>query len=63
MVKTKTMLQTGRNNMKKYLLGAVAAAGLMVDSVAAHAEPVPIQLKWVTQAQFAGYFVAQANGF
>ena len=63
MVKTKTMLQTGRNNMKKYLLGAVAAAGLMVASVAAHAEAVTIQLKWVTQAQFAGYFVAQAKGF
>jgi NitT/TauT family transport system substrate-binding protein len=24
---------------------------------------VTIQLKWVTQAQFAGYFVAQAKGF
>ena len=49
--------------MKKYLLGATAAVGLMVASVAAHAEAVTIQLKWVTQAQFAGYFVAQAKGF
>jgi NitT/TauT family transport system substrate-binding protein len=49
--------------MKKYLLGATAALGLMAASVAAHAEAVTIQLKWVTQAQFAGYFVAQAKGF
>jgi NitT/TauT family transport system substrate-binding protein len=49
--------------MKKSLLGAAAAAALMASSVAAHAEAVTIQLKWVTQAQFAGYFVAQAKGF
>jgi NitT/TauT family transport system substrate-binding protein len=49
--------------MKKYLLGAAAAAALMASSIAAHAEAVTIQLKWVTQAQFAGYFVAQAKGF
>ncbi len=33
----------------------------------AHAAPrredVTLQLKWVTQAQFAGYYVAQAKGF
>jgi NitT/TauT family transport system substrate-binding protein len=49
--------------MKNFLLGAAAAAALMASSVAAHAEAVTIQLKWVTQAQFAGYFVAQAKGF
>jgi NitT/TauT family transport system substrate-binding protein len=49
--------------MKKYLLGAAAAAAMMASSIAAHAEAVTIQLKWVTQAQFAGYFVAQAKGF
>ncbi|MFC7052096.1 ABC transporter substrate-binding protein [Hansschlegelia quercus] len=27
------------------------------------AEPVTLQLKWVTQAQFAGYFVAKSKGF
>ena len=27
------------------------------------AEDVTLQLKWVTQAQFAGYYVAQAKGF
>lgn len=49
--------------MKKYLLAAAAAAAMMASSIAAHAEAVTIQLKWVTQAQFAGYFVAQAKGF
>ena len=49
--------------MKKYLLGAAAAAAMMASSIAAHAEAVTIQLNWVTQAQFAGYFVAQAKGF
>lgn len=49
--------------MKKYLLGAAAAVALAMSSGAAFAEAVTIQLKWVTQAQFAGYFVAQAKGF
>jgi NitT/TauT family transport system substrate-binding protein len=49
--------------MKKYLLGAVTAAAMMASSVSAMAEDVTIQLKWVTQAQFAGYLVAQAKGF
>jgi NitT/TauT family transport system substrate-binding protein len=53
--------------MKKYLLGAVAAVAMMSASLSAHAEShgsnVTIQLKWVTQAQFAGYLVAQAKGF
>jgi NitT/TauT family transport system substrate-binding protein len=49
--------------MKKYLIGAVAAAAMLASSGAAMAEAVTIQLKWVTQAQFAGYLVAQAKGF
>jgi NitT/TauT family transport system substrate-binding protein len=53
----------GEREMKKYLLGAAAAAAMMASSVAANAEAVTIQLKWVTQAQFAGYLVAQAKGF
>src|SRR5580700_3621423 len=37
-------------------------AGLIAG--AAHAaDKVTIQLKWVTQAQFAGYYVAKAKGF
>ncbi len=47
--------------MKTFLM--TAAAALMMSSASAYAEAVTLQLKWVTQAQFAGYFVAQAQGF
>ncbi|WP_371225551.1 ABC transporter substrate-binding protein [Roseovarius sp. 2305UL8-3] len=40
----------------------LAAAGLW-GSMAAAADDVTLQLKWVTQAQFAGYYVAQDQGF
>jgi NitT/TauT family transport system substrate-binding protein len=49
--------------MKKLLLAAAAAAALIASSASAWAEAVTLQLKWVTQAQFAGYMVAQAKGF
>ena len=39
-------------------------AGLVwAGSVAAQATKVRLQLKWVTQAQFAGYYAAKAQGF
>ena len=41
----------------------VAAAMGMASSVALAADKVTLQLKWVTQAQFAGYFVAKDKGF
>ena len=41
----------------------VTAALLALGAGAAQAEDVTLQLKWVTQAQFAGYYVAQAKGF
>jgi NitT/TauT family transport system substrate-binding protein len=50
--------------MKNFLTGAVTAAlaGMAaLPSVAA--DDVTLQLKWVTQAQFAGYYVAKAKGF
>jgi NitT/TauT family transport system substrate-binding protein len=49
--------------MKKYLIGAVALAALAASATSASAEKVTLQLKWVAQAQFAGYFVAQEKGF
>jgi NitT/TauT family transport system substrate-binding protein len=49
--------------MKKFLMAAAAGAALLAGSTSAFAEAVTIQLKWVTQAQFAGYYVAQAQGF
>ncbi len=48
--------------MKKYLMVAAAGA-LLAGSTGAFAEAVKLQLKWVTQAQFAGYYVAQAKGY
>jgi len=49
----------------KYVLGTILALGLSAGSVTAgsHLDDVTVQLKWVTQAQFAGYFVAKDKGF
>jgi len=47
--------------MRRLLL---AAAALVLASTVAHAaDKLTLQLKWVTQGQFAGYYVAQAKGF
>ena len=46
--------------MKKLLTSALFAA---MATGAQAADDVTLQLKWVTQAQFAGYYVAQAKGF
>ena len=43
--------------MTRWFAGVSAAALLL--GGAARAEDVTLQLKWVTQAQFAGYYVAQ----
>jgi NitT/TauT family transport system substrate-binding protein len=49
--------------MRKILIGTLALGlGLGLGSANA-ADPVTLQLKWVTQAQFAGYFVAKDKGF
>jgi NitT/TauT family transport system substrate-binding protein len=47
--------------MRRLLLAAALALG--PSGVAHAADPLTLQLKWVTQAQFAGYYVAQAKGF
>jgi NitT/TauT family transport system substrate-binding protein len=49
--------------MKKIVIGAAALTALAIGSGAALAESVTLQLKWVTQAQFAGYYVAEAKGY
>ncbi len=49
--------------MKKLLLTAAAVAALAATAGSASAEKVTLQLKWVTQAQFAGYYVAQEKGY
>ncbi|HEU0221455.1 MAG TPA: ABC transporter substrate-binding protein [Paracoccaceae bacterium] len=49
--------------MRRWIAGA--AAGLLALGAldAEAADKVVLQLKWVTQAQFAGYYVAQDQGF
>jgi NitT/TauT family transport system substrate-binding protein len=50
--------------MKKLLTSLIAAGALSLAGMAAHAaDKVTLQLKWVTQAQFAGYYVAKDKGF
>ena len=48
--------------MKRLLISTTFAAGLFASGVNA-ADDLTLQLKWVTQAQFAGYYVALQNGF
>ncbi|WP_395020571.1 ABC transporter substrate-binding protein [Dongia sp.] len=43
--------------------GMATAIALCMAATAANAEDLTLQLKWVTQAQFAGYYVAQEKGF
>lgn len=50
--------------MKKTLTTLLAlAASVALSTVASAADKLTLQLKWVTQAQFAGYFVAADRGF
>ena len=51
--------------MRSILLATAALLGLATLSPTAAwaADPLTLQLKWVPQAQFAGYYVAAAKGF
>ena len=50
--------------MKRKLMTIVLAAAMSVAATAAMAaDKLALQLKWVTQAQFAGYYVAKDKGF
>jgi NitT/TauT family transport system substrate-binding protein len=51
--------------MKNIMIAAACAAGIAAAPVFAdgHANTVTLQLQWVTQSQFAGYYVAQDKGF
>lgn len=51
------VMKQGRN------LAVLAAATLCASVQARAADDVSLQLKWVTQGQFAGYYVAQDKGF
>jgi NitT/TauT family transport system substrate-binding protein len=47
--------------MTRTIAGTALAALMLAGAV--EAQEVTLQLKWVTQAQFAGYYVAQDQGF
>ncbi|WP_432255603.1 ABC transporter substrate-binding protein [Limimaricola sp. AA108-03] len=52
--------------MKRMMMAAAAAGALMTGGIPAMAQDldeVRLQLQWVTQAQFAGYYVALEEGF
>ena len=49
--------------MRKITSVLVATALALIGQSALAADPFTIQLKWVTQAQFAGYYVALENGY
>ncbi len=51
-------------NLKTPIKSVAAAAALLALSFGAQAQDkLTLQLKWVTQAQFAGYYVAKDKGF
>ena len=49
--------------MKKVVLATFAVAASLMASVAQAQDKFAIQLQWVTQARFAGYYVAKDKGF
>ncbi|HEV7417789.1 ABC transporter substrate-binding protein [Tianweitania sediminis] len=49
--------------MKKMMGLLLGGAMALAAGQAWAADPVTLQLKWVTQAQFAGYYVAEEKGF
>ena len=49
--------------MKRLIIPVLAGAMSLAAFQAMAADKVTLQLKWVTQAQFAGYYVAKAKGF
>ncbi len=50
--------------MKNKIATLLAASALALSAYSAQAaDKITLQLKWVTQAQFAGYFVAKDKGF
>ena len=56
-------LTTEGDEMKKTIISMLAGALALAAFQALAADKVTLQLKWVTQAQFAGYYVAKDKGF
>lgn len=49
--------------MKKLMIGVAACALALGSTAAQAADHITLQLKWVTQAQFGGYYVAKDKGY
>ncbi|WP_342362976.1 ABC transporter substrate-binding protein [Terrarubrum flagellatum] len=49
--------------MKKFATAAALIAASLISASAQAQDKLTLQLKWVAQAQFAGYFVAKDKGF
>src|SRR6516162_4077433 len=49
--------------MKTTIFAVAGVAAILAAGTAHAADKVTLQLKWVTQAQFAGYYVAKDKGF
>lgn len=50
--------------MKRHIISLAIGAALFTSSIAVQAaDKLTLQLKWVTQAQFAGYYVALEKGY
>jgi NitT/TauT family transport system substrate-binding protein len=63
-MKSRRLAALGAAMVMLVSLAAVAAAGARPDTATAPAATkVTLQLKWVTQAQFAGYYAAKAKGY
>jgi NitT/TauT family transport system substrate-binding protein len=56
-------MNKGGNFMRRLGAAAAIAAVLGIGSAAEAADELTLQLKWVTQSQFAGYYVAKDKGF
>src|SRR3984957_9905875 len=52
-----------RESKMKSMMFALASAAAMLAGAAHADDKVTLQLKWVTQAQFAGYYAAKDKGF
>ncbi|MFE8046319.1 ABC transporter substrate-binding protein [Brenneria goodwinii] len=52
-----------RSAFRKCLIAAATTLALSLSAGVHAAEKVTLQLKWLPQAQFAGYYVAQAKGY
>src|SRR4029077_1010015 len=49
--------------MKSIMFAVAGVAAVLAAGAARADDKVTLQLKWVTQAQFAGYYVAKDKGF